>query len=565
MAIFLRYKYAKKITAGILVAVFVFPLFFLPKEASAVAPNSVQLAVLEAEAAGWKKTLEILEGNLLKATVKREAAKSAAADARLLSGVPISTSGDVVAASPIETEYQALLEGREEARSRLMAVQVDIAKLQAEKEGFWDAVAFGVVKIFLNRLTLNLVEWIRTGYEGRPTFLTNKEAFFQDIRNQATGVFINEMGLNEVMCEPWKFGVTFGLTFQKPYLLKAKCTLKDAQANFKNMSQNFMAAGWQGFLDITVKQENNPYGAFMQAQSEIAVRVGKEQEKQKEDLGHGRGYFSITKKGECAEYDDDTNCVRYAPDKTVTPGSYIADSVSFLGMSSVRQAELADELNESLSVIAGEMIMQAINPNRGLASFDTVTLDAAAAAFAAQTGGRLQDVASGKINEAIAARNTKNSSLALIPSVYQIYKDLIGVDLITYPGSIESITIDDIAAGSSCLGRLLATAQAGDDVPGVSQIRGEITDGLAALGSVAPLASSIPTDITQITAAETTLNGWHAQLTATTPPPPADLEVISNGLNSINFPTAASATAEYNDLVSKHDSAQAALAECQGA
>src|SRR3989344_1969032 len=217
------------------------------------------------------------------------------------------------------------------------------------KEGFWDAVAFGIAKIALNRLTLSMVEWIRSGFEdsGGPAFLTNPEEFFQDLGNQATGVFISELGLNEVLCRPWQFSVRLGLSITAPYRIKAQCTLLDAEANFEKMSENFMEKGWKGFFDITINH-NNPYDAFLSAQSELAVRVGKKKEEQKFNLTIGTGYFPITKQGACLQDDPaGGECIKRAPSTTVTPGAYVANMVSGIGLSQVRQAELADELNEA--------------------------------------------------------------------------------------------------------------------------------------------------------------------------------------------------------------------------
>lgn len=433
------------------------------------------------------------------------------------------------------------------------------------KDGFWKGVALGIVKIFINRLTNSMVQWIRSGYQGRPGFLASPEAFFQDLGNQATGVFISEMGLNEVMCEPWRFGATFGLVFQKPYLLKAKCTLLDAQANFQNMSQNFMAAGWQGFLDITVKQENNPYGAFLNAQSELATKIGKAEEKQKSDLSFGRGFFSVTKKGECVqhEYDIDPEtgtdlCTKYAPDINVTPGSYIADVTSGVGLSSLRQAELAKDIDSALAIIAGEMIMQAINPNRGFVGFDTVTLEEDATRALAGASDSLSDIVSGKINDLIASQNKKNSSTALIQIIYPIYDTLIGETSATDGSGAIIIDLDDITGNGSCLALEYAS---GEDTSGTAA---KIEEFIATLGTINNKEDGIGAEIPLMATALGTLNGWYGEITAATPPQPARITEISNALDGVKFPSSASATSEYNDLVSKRDSAQTALDECQG-
>ncbi len=563
MAIFLKYNFAKKILIIVLVATFVVPLATLPKETFAVT-NLARVAAAEAMVAAAETTLAEAVGGAAYTAGVLEAAVIAAETGELVADIVSVPTNNPVQDILTNLEYQHKLAKDivEAERIALEVARTELALAQGEKESFWDAVAMGIVKIFLNRLTLNIVEWIRTGYDGRPTFLTEPEAFFQDVGNQATGVFINEMGLNEVLCEPWKFGAMFGLVFQKPYLIKAKCTLLDAEVNFQNMSQNFMAAGWQGFLDITVKQENNPYGAFLQAKEEVAVRIGKEEIKQKEDLARGRGFFSIKTGGECIDFDVDLGeCVKHAPEKTVTPGSYIADSVSFLGMSSVRQAELADELNESLSVIAGEMIMQAINPNRGLASFDTVDLDAAAAAFAAQTSNRLGETSGNKLVDVTAVKTTKESSLALIQTIYPIYTNLIGrTDAFTDSTNTTLVTLNDITAG--CLAQDHTTALASGDVPAVGAIEAKINGFIATLGEINNKEDGLNAELPALATVITSLTGWQSELSATPPPQPTRMTELTNLINSVVFPAPSAATQEYNDLDSKRQSAQAALTAC---
>ena len=197
--------------------------------------------------------------------------------------------------------------------------------------------------------------------------------------------------------------------------------------------------------------------------------------------------------------------------------------------------------------------MQAINPNRGLADFDTVDLDEAAAAFANQTSGRLKDVATQKINDINVAKTTEETSLLLIQeNIYPTYTSLIGVSV--------AIPVDDLSGNNSCLDRLLSSAQ---DADGFAVIRAEIVDHVAKLGEINGTEARIIADLARAVTLLANLNSWYSELTASTSPPPTRLEEISSGLNGNAFPSPADATAEYNDLVSKRDNAQAALTKCQ--
>jgi len=382
------------------------------------------------------------------------------------------------------------------------------------KENIWDAIAIGIARIAINRFAISLATWIRTGgpSEG-PSFLSSPEGFFQDIGNQATGVFISELGLSEVLCQPWQFSVKIGLQLQAPYLIKAKCTLLDAEANFELMSKSFMAAGWQGFLDITVKEENNPFSAYLAAQSELAVRVGKKTEEHKFNLVVGQGFFPITKTGGCLEYDktDLELCVRREPDTVVTPGTYVAETVKWTGLSPIRQAELADELDKSIGIVLGAVILQALNPNQGLANIDTVSYEEANAAFAARASGDVGDNLTTRIDDAQSFIDIKNGSLSLVTGpIYAAYSTLLGTSNAgTIPGeSTEDQAVSVETTSGSCLYDLVAVA--GD----ITEVTGRTTaQHINDLSGFNAQEVAIGADITNAESARSTLQGWQSEIT----------------------------------------------------
>src|SRR3989344_3912190 len=184
---FSKFKTTKKIIICAVVAALVFPVAFSPQEASAVT-DKIRLAAAETAVLAAEASLAEAEGGVAYSLGVREAAKVTASKASLAVGVPTSNSQDAI--SLLEAEYQAALFARDTLLVGLEFAQAELELAQGEKESFWDGVAWGVAKIALNRMTLSSVQWIRTGYDGQPSFLTNTADFLRDIGNQATGVFI---------------------------------------------------------------------------------------------------------------------------------------------------------------------------------------------------------------------------------------------------------------------------------------------------------------------------------------------------------------------------------------
>ncbi|MBI1998894.1 MAG: hypothetical protein HYS73_00985 [Parcubacteria group bacterium] len=416
------------------------------------------------------------------------------------------------------------------------SITAEAASAVAVKDTFLDAIAWGITKLAINRLTLSMVEWIRTGYKGGPSFLSNPEFFYRDLANEATGVFINELGLNEVLCEPWEFGVKFALSFQKPYALKAECTLLESLTNFEQMSENFLAGGWKSFMNISLNQQNNPYGAFMQAQSELAFRAGQERERQKDDLTFGRGFFSITSEGECLQYDPTSleSCVRRAPNRVVTPGSYVADIAGGVGLSPLRQAELADEINESLGIIAGEMILQALSQNKGLLNASTAPIEEQEFALSGGVSNSLGSLLSIKIDNLARFQTAKSASLLVIQNTYPVYDTLLGIrdaslatgydDL----GGVVAYVVDQ--QPGSCLAQLVSQG----DASSATTARADISRHISALANANAIEESIPLDISRARGFQTILADWLEEINSGSAST-ARLEDITEGFNSMTI------------------------------
>lgn len=253
-----------------------------------------------------------------------------------------------------------------------------------------DTVAWTAANMVIERLTASTVNWINSGFQGSPAYITDPERYFLDLGDKVAGDFImNDPRLSQ-LCGPISARVRIALTTnylgERPW----SCTLSQVGNNLENFMNDFSQGGWDNFFEITQKQQNNPIGAYLQAQNELNIQLASRSESAKMQLGWGTGFLS---KKVCARYservegktipggqdiligiDAEGNEIygkseeKKLPDippkcieeKIVTPGSVIQDQLNnVLGIPGSKLA-VADEINEIISALLNQMINRVI-------------------------------------------------------------------------------------------------------------------------------------------------------------------------------------------------------------
>lgn len=81
-----------------------------------------------------------------------------------------------------------------------------------------DAIAWQVGRSILKGITAQTVNWINSGFKGKPAFLTNPEKFFQNQADlQLERILGNDLNL---LCQP--FAIQVRLALVKTYLQEAR-------------------------------------------------------------------------------------------------------------------------------------------------------------------------------------------------------------------------------------------------------------------------------------------------------------------------------------------------------
>lgn len=224
------------------------------------------------------------------------------------------------------------------------------------KEFTLDGIAYSLAKRAVSQMTSNIVQWINSGFQGSPMFITDLGGFLTDIADQVAGEFIEDLGLG-ILCSPFQLNVRAALEIQyqqsKSRGAQSQCTFSGVIENLENFATGF--TNWSDWFEITTKPQNNQYGALLLAQTELSVSISNAQGEELELLSYGEGFLSMKK---CD--DNGNNC------KVVTPGATIKEQLDQhlgAGLSSLIEA---DEIDEIINALFAQLAEQAVTGLNGL-------------------------------------------------------------------------------------------------------------------------------------------------------------------------------------------------------
>jgi len=311
----------------------------------------------------------------------------------------------------------------------------------------WSGIAWQMAHVVLHQLTTSVVNWINTGFQGSPSFVSNPETFFVDAADQATGVFIANTGpLAQYLCSPFSLDIRLSLALgqSQNYNQRYRCTLStviaaqtvNAQrlssgqigsvtvsqrsggatigsiqngsilnnsgqlsvngqsvngtiataraANAANtaavqgfISGNFYNGGMPAFLALTTEPQNNPYGASLQAQSDLQMKILAKQNSTNNDLNRGAGFLSFQQCDTVATANDPESAVTYEQTygnnpaitkkvsgnntiyqkcHTETPGSVTSAALSKALGAPTDELNLTNDINQVVSALFSQLV-----------------------------------------------------------------------------------------------------------------------------------------------------------------------------------------------------------------
>ncbi|MFA6158497.1 MAG: discoidin domain-containing protein [Candidatus Paceibacterota bacterium] len=158
-----------------------------------------------------------------------------------------------------------------------------------------------IVIALIRNIGASVVDWVNSGFNGSPTFVTDFAGTLTDAADQAVGKFIegSELGW---LCNDFSFQIriVLALKYSKPFRERVTCTLSGIGDNVTNFADNNGGRGWNNWLQLTTQPANNVYGAYLIADSELARRALQGVDQKYKRIAIGGGFLDTET---CDEYE----------------------------------------------------------------------------------------------------------------------------------------------------------------------------------------------------------------------------------------------------------------------
>lgn len=243
----------------------------------------------------------------------------------------------------------------------------------ATKELVTDPIFWMVARTATHSITQSIVNWINSGFEGSPAFVTDLEQNLSNLGDAVAEDFFR--GLDEVIQNNTGFSIRAPFQDQINRALRDEYyrTTSSYGFNVRNPYQDcYRGQGFSfnGFFCESQDPANNAFGRYQLARNELFSNIDKETQNRLRDLDAGRMFQSWRgpcelsgRPGATPQTGGTVSLSTTATEKNRkcpirTPGAVIEESLGITVNSPLRQLELADEFNEILFALMSQMTSQ---------------------------------------------------------------------------------------------------------------------------------------------------------------------------------------------------------------
>ncbi len=224
----------------------------------------------------------------------------------------------------------------------------------------WDSIAYMSGKVLLSALTNSVIDWINSGFEGNPLFITDFGMYMQDAADQATGQFFKEFLSPEVynaICSPFRAQLHLALKSRYTYAYRMRCTLSTVIGNTTDFSNSLRGGDWGQWMSISLNPQNDPNMALLASLDELSARQSAAVNRAQTESIFNAGFLGMKK---CVEYYTDEwtggqMCIRY---ENTSPGKWVSDELSSATGIEFQRLGLADDLNKILASLIFQLFSQ---------------------------------------------------------------------------------------------------------------------------------------------------------------------------------------------------------------
>ncbi len=234
-----------------------------------------------------------------------------------------------------------------------------------------DGIAWAIAKAIVSQMVDSLVNWINSGFQGSPAFVQDLQGFLTNAADEAIGTYLDELGgIGSYLCDPFRLDIQVAIATQYELArvdqFAPTCTLTDIIGNITDFTSgaqgSFSQGGWDNWFTITSKPDVfTPYGAYLAAEAGAQAKITNRKGEELSLLNFGDGFLS----GKICETVQGAGTT-HQECFISKPGKIIQEALSF-NLDSGRQSLIAaDEINEILGALLGQIANMAITGATGL-------------------------------------------------------------------------------------------------------------------------------------------------------------------------------------------------------
>jgi hypothetical protein len=229
------------------------------------------------------------------------------------------------------------------------------------RDNFLNCIARTIARAAIQQITSSVVNWINSGFNGKPSFVQNYKQFFTNVLDQAAGEYIKGSALS-FLCSPFQNQIRIALaqSYARSNAGAQSCSLTSIANNFTRFTGgNFRAGGWNSLLSLTGTPTNNPFGAYSYGQLGLAnaqATAGANANRQVTPTG----FLAQQEKYDCVAAVGANGPVQNCKTRITTPGGVIESSLNKTLGTSIDSLNLAKNFDEIISALVRQLMTKAL-------------------------------------------------------------------------------------------------------------------------------------------------------------------------------------------------------------
>ncbi|HWH16412.1 MAG TPA: hypothetical protein VNU25_02410, partial [Candidatus Paceibacterota bacterium] len=179
---------------------------------------------------------------------------------------------------------------------------------QVTKDYILDTLVWEVGNLAIQSMTKSIVNWINSGFQGSPAFVTDLNQNLRGVQDAVARRFFDSLAAQDITETPGQDRVLDAVrlayylrTSPESFYTRYPYTLYEVSPDPESyLAGDFSQGGWNAWFETVMNPQNNPFGANDLLNRELDAVVSNATNNRMQELSWNRGFLSW--RGECQQY-----------------------------------------------------------------------------------------------------------------------------------------------------------------------------------------------------------------------------------------------------------------------